>query len=224
MAEFIPPNLECIKQRLWTLRWLAGAGANLPGDQVCVRGQDRRTLAWLIGTDLPDLISEVERLRYRTETAEARVAEAEQERDALRQSIAVRTPQRSHPVPEAASEQPSGNCWILTRANGGTYARNWPATTHFRTEDEALARVGTDTGWQPSQLDHPCVTITCGGCNDTFDGDGTAHFEDLEEAHVAIGESADWNRWTILPDGNYLCPTCNPEVRPAIVEAVASNV
>jgi hypothetical protein len=106
MAEFIPPNLECIKQRLWTLRWLADAGANLPCDQVCVRGQDRRTLAWLIGTDLPGLISEVERLRYRAETAEARVAEAEQERDALRQSIAVRTPQRSHSAPKPASEQP----------------------------------------------------------------------------------------------------------------------
>jgi hypothetical protein len=216
MPDTAAPNLERVKERLYGLRWLATTGT-LPGDTVCVRGQDRRTLAWLIGTDLPDLISEVERLRER-------VTPVERERDALRQSIAVRTPQRSHPVPEAASERRPDNCWILVRANGGTYAGNWPATTHFPTEDEALARVNGDTGWQARQLNHPCVTITCGGCNDTFDGDGTAHFEDLEEAHVAIGESADWNRWTILPDGNYLCPTCNPEVRPAIVEAVASNV
>ncbi|YCK35141.1 hypothetical protein ACNF49_13955 [Actinomadura sp. ATCC 39365] len=68
MSTSTPPNLERIKDRLWTLRWLAGAGASLPGDQVCVRGEDRRTLAWLIGTDLPDLIAAVERLTPGTTT------------------------------------------------------------------------------------------------------------------------------------------------------------
>ena len=191
------PNLERIKERLWALRWLAGAGANLPGDQVCVRGQERRTLAWLIGTDLPDLIAEVERLRPPGQP-ETRQADVEPPR-----------------------------CWVPSFPDG-TPAVAWPdaSTPHWpdaRTARDRIDQINPTGPVVPRQLDHPCVIISCGACLDTFDGNSTVHFDDLEEAHTAISESTDWNRWTILPDGNYLCPTCNPEVRPAIVEAVASD-
>lgn len=75
---------------------------------------------------------------------------------------------------------------------------------------ERISHIDPAAPVTPHQLDHPCVIVTCGGCGDTFDGESTAHFETVDEAHTAIGEGADWNRWTILAGGGYLCPACNP--------------
>lgn len=192
----VMPNLDRIRERLYDLRWLAAFG-DLPDDQVCVRGTDRHTLAWLIGTDLPDLIAEVARLR-----------------------------QSGQPETRQADVEPP-RCWVPSFPDG-TPAVAWPeaSTPHWpdaRTARDRIAQINPTGPVTPRQLDHPCVIITCVGCNDTFDGNTTVHFQDLEEAHIAISECTEWNRWTILPDGNYLCSTCNPIARPAVVEAVAGD-
>jgi hypothetical protein len=89
MSETTPTviNLGHVKERLFNLRWLSNDGGSTPAfgrlADITVGGPDRAVLAHLLGVDLPALISEVERLRYRAD-------EDERERDTLRQSIAQR--------------------------------------------------------------------------------------------------------------------------------------
>lgn len=115
-------------------------------------------------------------------------------------------------------------CWVPAFADG-THAVMWPncAVRHWPSEQVALDRIrqlDSAADVTPTQLDQPCVTMTCGVCNDTYDGDSTIHFESLDEAHEVLGECGGW---TVLPDGSYRCDICQPTDR-MVVEAVASRV
>ncbi|MEV0382343.1 hypothetical protein [Nonomuraea sp. NPDC050643] len=103
-------------------------------------------------------------------------------------------------------------CWVPSFADGtkavampGAFVAHYPSERAAR---DGIARINPTAPVAPRQLDQPCVIVTCGGCLDTFDGDSTIHFGSVEEAHAAIGECTEWNRWTVLPDGGYLCDVC----------------
>lgn len=94
----VVPDLDDIRIRLYDLR-LYGPEALCNRTRVTIADADEvNALAALVGEDVPALIAAVEALIARVELAEG-------ERDALRQAVAVRTPQRCNAAqkPEVAS-------------------------------------------------------------------------------------------------------------------------
>jgi hypothetical protein len=53
--------------------------------------------------------------------------------------------------------------------------------------------------------DHPCVTVSCSGCGEAYNGDDvTLHFDSVAEAIAMVLTS----EWVLLEDGTVLCGGC----------------
>ncbi|MFI6296748.1 hypothetical protein ACIBEJ_34520 [Nonomuraea sp. NPDC050790] len=115
----------------------------------------------------------------------------------------------------------SGNCWILERPDGSLFSGDWPAITHFETDNKARERASrlVSAGWTPRRLGHTCVVVKCGQCGDTFDGGTAYHFDSLDEAVAELEGCGDWAR---LSDGSFRCGLCRSQQAGAVQEVLAS--
>jgi hypothetical protein len=90
------------------------------------------------------------------------------------------------------TEQTADLCWIVRRHGESDEAAN---ERHYLGEQEArdeatVLAEGGETGLTIEQLDSPCLTLRCQGCDYLLDEDdeGVIHFESIEQAHeYAVG-------------------------------------
>ncbi|GAA3702375.1 hypothetical protein GCM10022224_080210 [Nonomuraea antimicrobica] len=81
-------------------------------------------------------------------------------------------------------------CWVLTNRDGEDFD-DADGVPHFPTQEKAAGwAVNLTDAWNPRQLSHTCVTVTCTCCQYAYDEDedGLAHFADMAEAEKALAD------------------------------------
>jgi hypothetical protein len=103
------------------------------------------------------------------------------------------------------------HCYVLTLPNGALVEDHENGEAHFPNEATARERAPQfgDAAREatPTRLDEPCVTLTCQGCDFTFDED-EGYFFHFESREDALRSAKDFG-WTIR-DGEPFCTECPP--------------
>lgn len=102
-------------------------------------------------------------------------------------------------------------CYVLTLPNGALVEDPQNGEAHFPDEETARERApefgDAARAATPTRLDAPCVTLTCRGCDFTYDEDEAfiVHFESLGDVVQAAKDFG----WTVR-HGVPRCTACSP--------------